>query len=106
LAIREKVLGPDHPDVAEALNNLAFSYYQQGRYADAESLNKRSLAIDEKILGPDHPDVAGALNNLAANYRAERRYSDATPMPNSCSSVLWRYAKRLSVPIIPTLRHR
>jgi hypothetical protein len=48
LAIREKVLGPDHPDVAEALNNLAFSYHQQGSYADAEQLFKRALAIREK----------------------------------------------------------
>ena len=58
LAIREKALGPDHPDVAQSLNNLAELYQAQGRYADAEPLYKRSLAIREKALGPDHPDVA------------------------------------------------
>ena len=58
LAIREKTLGPDHPDVASALNNLASLYHKQGRYAEAEPLYKRSLAINEKALGPDHPDVA------------------------------------------------
>jgi hypothetical protein len=36
LAIREKALGRDHPDVATALNNLAQLYLSQGRYADAE----------------------------------------------------------------------
>src|SRR6266705_554827 len=55
LAIREKALGPDHPDVASLLNNLAELYRAQGRYADAEALFKRSLAIREKALGPDHP---------------------------------------------------
>ena len=35
---REKALGPDHPDVARSLNNLAVLYYEQGRYADAEPL--------------------------------------------------------------------
>ena len=45
LAIREKALGPDHPDVATSLNNLAALYNDQGRYADAEPLYKRSLAI-------------------------------------------------------------
>ena len=68
LAIREKALGPDHPDVA-GLNNLAELYDKQGRYAEAEPLYKRALAIDEKALGPDHPDVATALNNLAELYR-------------------------------------
>ena len=58
LAIREKALGPDHPDVAVSLNNLAGLYAYQGRYADAEPLFKRALAIREKALGPDHPDVA------------------------------------------------
>ncbi len=58
LAIREKALGPDHPDVASSLNNLGSLYENQGRYADAEPLYKRSLAIREKALGPNHPDVA------------------------------------------------
>jgi tetratricopeptide (TPR) repeat protein len=51
LAIREKAFGPDHPDVATALNNLAVLYENQGRYADAEPLYKRVLAIREKALG-------------------------------------------------------
>ena len=64
LAIREKVLGPNHPDVAASLNNLA-ELYRTGRYTDAEPLLKRALAIREKSLGPDHPEVAASLNNLA-----------------------------------------
>jgi Tetratricopeptide repeat len=34
-AIQEKVLGPDHPDVALALNNFARFYNEQGRNAEA-----------------------------------------------------------------------
>src|SRR5262249_11372141 len=63
LAIREKALGRDHPDVAEPLNDLAVLYASQGRYADAEPLYQRSLAIREKALGRDHPDVAESLND-------------------------------------------
>ena len=51
LAIREKALGPDHPDyflVAQSLNKLAAFYGHQGRYAEAEPLYKRALAIFEK----------------------------------------------------------
>ena len=47
--IFEKALGPEHPNVATSLNNLAALYDSEGRYADAEPFLKRSLAIFEKI---------------------------------------------------------
>src|SRR6516225_6485317 len=50
LAIRESVLGINHPDFADALNKLAIMHHSQGQYADAESLYKRSLEIREKAL--------------------------------------------------------
>jgi tetratricopeptide (TPR) repeat protein len=80
LSIRERMLGPDHPDVATSLNNLAKLYNAQGRYADAEALYRRALAMREKALGPDHPDVATSLNNLAELYNAQGRYADAEPL--------------------------
>jgi tetratricopeptide (TPR) repeat protein len=80
LAIREKALGPDHPDTANSLNNLALLYDNQGRYDDAEPLYQRALAIREKVLGPDHPKTATSLNNLAALYVAQSRYDEAEPL--------------------------
>ena len=80
LAIREKALGRDHPDVATTLSDLAVLYQAQGRYANAEPIYKRSLAISEKALGRDHPSVATTLHNLAAVYRAQGRYADAEPL--------------------------
>jgi CHAT domain-containing protein/tetratricopeptide (TPR) repeat protein len=80
LAIRERALGPDHPDVATALGNLALLYDDQGRYAEAVPLLERALAIREKALGPDHPDVAQALNNLAKFYWKQGRYAEAEPL--------------------------
>ena len=80
LAIEEKALGPEHPDIATSLNNLALLYQVQGRYAEAEPLYKRALAIGEKALGPEHPDVATSLNNLAELYQAQGRYAEAEPL--------------------------
>ena len=69
LEIREKSLGPEHIEVAAALNNIAAIYSAQGDYAQAEPLYQRVLTIREKALGPEHPDVARSLNNLAnLNY--------------------------------------
>ena len=55
LAIRETILGPEHPEVAERLHDLARLYTDQGRYSDAEPLYQRALAICEQQLGPEHP---------------------------------------------------
>jgi len=80
LAIRERVLGADHPDTAISLNNLAVLYRAQGRYAEAEPLHQRALAIRERVLGPNHPDTALSLNNLAGLYDTQGRYSEAEPL--------------------------
>jgi tetratricopeptide (TPR) repeat protein len=75
--IYEKSLGTDHPRVANSLNNLAALYLEQGRYAEAEPLYRRSLVIYEKSLGPDHSDVATPLNALAGLYYEQGRDADA-----------------------------
>ena len=80
LALRERALGRDHPDVAVGLSNLANLYYSQRRYADAEPLYQRSLAINEKALGRDHPNVAVGLSSLATLYYSQGRYTDALPI--------------------------
>ena len=64
VSTRERLLGPDHPDVAQAIANTASVLDQMGRAADAESAHRRALAIRERALGPDHVDVAGSLNSL------------------------------------------
>ena len=73
LAIRERTLGPDHPDVAISLSNLAGLYDKEGRYAEAEPFYQRALTIGENALGNDHPDVALLLSNLAEFYRIQSR---------------------------------
>jgi tetratricopeptide (TPR) repeat protein len=73
-------LGPDHPDVAQSLNNIALLYHARGRYAEAEPLYQRSLAIWEKSLGPRHPNVAQSLENYAALLRQTARADEAERM--------------------------
>ncbi|CAB1096777.1 unnamed protein product [Ectocarpus sp. CCAP 1310/34] len=80
LAIREKVYGPDHPEVATSLNNRAEFLRHQGKYEEAEPLHDRSLAILEKVLGPDHLDVAIVLNNWAETLHRQGKYEEAGPL--------------------------
>jgi hypothetical protein len=61
LDIREKALGPDHPEIAFTLTLLAnIAYYRQD-FAKAEPLYQRAIAMLEKTLPPEHPQVAMRL---------------------------------------------
>ena len=70
LAIFEKTLGAEHPQVASNLVNLGNAFCDQGKHAEAAPVYLRALAIDEKALGHDHPEVAMDLSNLGIAYRA------------------------------------
>ncbi len=77
LALREELHGPDHPDVAIGLNNLAQLIKATNRLTEAEPLMRRALEIDEAALGPDHPSVARDLNNLARLLHDTSRPTEA-----------------------------
>ena len=77
LGIREKVLGPEHPDVAKQLNNLALLCQNQGKYNEGEQYYERALHIYQKKLGPDDPNVAKMVNNLASCYLKQSKFKKA-----------------------------
>jgi len=80
LEIHKQQPGPEHPEVAITLSNLASLYWDQTRYDLAEPLLLRSLSILEQALGPNHSDVATSLNVLALLYKAQNRYAQAEPI--------------------------
>jgi tetratricopeptide (TPR) repeat protein len=45
LAIAEKVLGSEHPDVAQILNNLVLLYKEMGQEEEVERLEERVRTI-------------------------------------------------------------
>ncbi len=93
LAIRENALGPEHPDVAQSLNNMAELYLARGRYAEAEPLHKRALAIWEKAVGPKHPHVAASLENYAALLRMLNRVAEAVTLEDRAKVIRAKNAK-------------
>ncbi len=75
--ITEKRFGPEHPEVAICLGNLAALLHETNRLADAELLVRRALAIDEKSFGLEHPHVAVRLSNLAILLKDTKRLGEA-----------------------------
>lgn len=80
LAIREKALGPEHPDTAESLNNLATLLSAQGDYRGARPLIERALAIRQRTLGPENPATAESLDGLAGLLHRQRDFAGARPL--------------------------
>ncbi len=77
LAIRETLLGRDHPEVATSLSHVANIQRDQGETAAALVALERALAIREQAFGPDHPTVAAALNDLALLQQVRGKYAEA-----------------------------
>jgi tetratricopeptide (TPR) repeat protein len=92
LAIHERVLGPEHPQVAITVAGLAVLYKLQGRYAQAEPLLRRALAIQEKTFGSEHPNFAAILNLLAEIYREQSHYARAEPLYKQALAI-WEKAR-------------
>ncbi|HEY1348866.1 MAG TPA: tetratricopeptide repeat protein [Ktedonobacteraceae bacterium] len=77
LGTRQRLLGAEHPDVAESLKRQGMLALRQGKYKEAEPLLLRALALTQKIYGPDHPTSASGLNNLALLYSEQGRYAQS-----------------------------
>jgi CHAT domain-containing protein/tetratricopeptide (TPR) repeat protein len=84
LAMRQELLGAEHPDVAASLQILGTLYLKAGNFALAESAQQQALALREKLLGPEHRDTATSMVSLADVYyftdvypRAEKLYQRA-----------------------------
>ncbi len=92
LGLREKALGPDHPDVAKGLNSIAALYSLQNDYTAAEVPLARALAIREHALGSANRYTAQSLNNLALLYAAQGRYAEAEPLYQRAVAILEKQA--------------
>jgi tetratricopeptide (TPR) repeat protein len=80
LELDEKEFGPEHPLIADNLEQLGRFLKDQGDIAGAKSLFERTLALREKTLGPSHPSLATANHNLALLHRDEGDVSAAQPL--------------------------
>lgn len=78
LRVAEARFGPDHPNVARSLIDLADLYrIHQGKYFEAEPLYKRALSIWERVYGSNHSEVATVLEKMRDLYRRTGRKDEA-----------------------------
>jgi class 3 adenylate cyclase/tetratricopeptide (TPR) repeat protein len=79
IEVCERQFGPDQPDTAKALTNLARVAHMQGAVDQAEPLLRRAIAIQEQALHADHPDMALTIATLGAYHSGRGDLRSAEP---------------------------
>jgi serine/threonine protein kinase/Tfp pilus assembly protein PilF len=64
-------------DATVTLNDLALVLFDQGKFKEAESLQREVLELRRKAHGNEHADVAETLNNLGLVLRRENKLAEA-----------------------------
>ncbi|KAK5202618.1 Gluconate transport-inducing protein required for gluconate-H+ symport [Exophiala xenobiotica] len=90
LDLRKKALGEKHPSTLASMNNLAVVLSttsmdnlavvlrQQGKYEDAEQMQRQTLDLREKVLGEEHPSTLTSMNDLAEVLQQQGKYKEAS----------------------------
>ncbi|KAH0536061.1 hypothetical protein FGG08_007027 [Glutinoglossum americanum] len=78
--LREKILGPKHPDTLVSVSNLAAVLHDQGRYRAAEVMNLQALQGRLEQFGGDHPQTLVSFSNLASVLQDQGRHKEAEDM--------------------------
>ena len=62
------MLGEEHTDTLFSMNNLALTFWKQGRPKEAELLEIQVIETSKRVLGEYHPEVLTSMGNLALTY--------------------------------------
>jgi len=77
MEIRQRVLGPEHPETLSSTSNLAKVLFDEGHYMEAEKLQRETLDVEKRVLGPEHRNTLNSMNSLALVLYREGHYAEA-----------------------------
>lgn len=77
IEMRKRILGDKHPHTLLAMANLALTFWNQGRWKEAEALEIVVMEIRRQVLGERHPDTLSAMVNLASTFWNQGQWKEA-----------------------------
>jgi len=92
VALKEKILGRENPDVAISLGNWASALAKLKRLPEALEISERAVRIADKSLGPSHPNAAFQRVSHAEILNAAGRFADAERFARASIQVFEREA--------------
>ena len=90
VALKEKVLGPRHIDVAISVGNVAMVLHDLGRFDESTAANQRALDIYRRTVGLQHPRAAQVLVNQAERLNERGLYVEARAYAQQALDVMER----------------
>ncbi|MBN2070185.1 MAG: CHAT domain-containing protein [Candidatus Krumholzibacteriota bacterium] len=77
LEIQRRILGEEHVEVAQSLDDLSGLITYVGDYERSAGLKREVLKIRRRILGNEHPEVAKTIVSVAGSLQASNDYAGA-----------------------------
>jgi eukaryotic-like serine/threonine-protein kinase len=103
LAVRRKLFGEQHPDVARSLYSLNRVYEKRGDLKTAEALAVDGLSINTLIKGADSLEAAGSLCRLGVIQHAKGELAQAQRQFEECLRIrvarLGRQHEQITIPL-------
>src|SRR5947207_15189382 len=65
----KRVLGEEHAYTLSSMANLASTFWNQGRWKEAEELDVQVMETFKRVVGAEHPSTLTSTANLASTYR-------------------------------------
>ena len=76
VAIDERALGPEHPEMVPLYSAMANVYADTGDHQRAQAFYARGLRIYERV-NPDHPDLASIYSNMGDDLESQGKLREA-----------------------------
>jgi serine/threonine-protein kinase len=104
LAVRRRVLGPEHPDVVESLVELGRLLTEKGELERSERLLRDALAMATSLFGPESLEVSDVLYRLGKLLLRKGEYAPAEDVLRRCLVVRRRLLPPTDVRVARPLR--
>jgi serine/threonine protein kinase len=104
LAIYRKLLGPESPEAASALQDLGLALLAEGKLTEAEETDREALAIQQRLFGNENAQVATSLHELALIYMERGRFAVAEKMARESLEIRGKLFGDQSLEVADSLR--
>ena len=74
--IGSSAVGPESHEALTTMQDLAWVFSEQGRFAEAERLQRKVLDSEQRVLGPDDLDTLRTMGDLAVTLCEEGNYPE------------------------------
>jgi len=72
--------GREKRETLKSTQKLAWTLFNEGRFAEAESQQRKLLVVDQRVLGPEDHDTVGVKGDLATTLSEEGHLAEAEEM--------------------------